>query len=252
MKDRLILTISIGENRNFIDLTKDLMASYARKTHSDFIIINDDSPLVKENNELYKTGRNNNIAYILKVKCVHYYLGLYDRVLWLDDTCIVKKNTADLFDITPYNDIKAFNEGSITDFISWKIDKHFIKQKTGYNIKEYNYINSGVVLYTQAIRDFLSNNYIDKHKILFESDYVDQGYLNFIIQFYTIPITYLDSIYNKILIQCQYSSGKCILPEDINANKIKESNDTIFHITGYYTHRYELIKTLCEIVSSPV
>jgi alpha-N-acetylglucosamine transferase len=38
-----------------------------------------------------------------KIEIINYYLNLYDRIIYLDDTCIVSPNTPNLFDLVSEN-----------------------------------------------------------------------------------------------------------------------------------------------------
>ncbi len=241
--------MSLGDNRSFIDLTRPLMELYAAKTGSEFIVIDKNSSIVKDYTQVHANGRNNNISYVLKIKAVWHYLELYDRVLWLDDTCVVKPTARDLFDIMPCDTMKAFNEGSMPELNSWKLDMIFIRQKTGFVIDTQKYINAGVVLYTQKSREYLGDYYIDKHAELFGSKYVDQGYLNFVIQQYDIPIAFFDSRCNRMMIQCEYVSGREKEAHTIDPQHIIDSDDEIYHVTGFYADRHNIVKKLCRIVS---
>lgn len=249
MKDNLILTLSVGENRNYIGLTTPLMKRYSIKTNADFIIIENNNDILKQlTTKYYNVGRANNQAYVLKVRLIHYYLGVYKNILWLDDTCIIKPDTCNLFDLIEDKYILAYNEGLVNDFNSWKYDSNFIKNTMNYKIDTKLYINSGVVLYNQGIRKYLNDDIIDKCSGLFQSKYPHQAYLNYIIQFYNLPVGFLNEIYNKLMIQCDYNDGRSKKPEDINASMILESQDKIYHITGFYINRYEMIQCLCNII----
>lgn len=250
MKERLILTLSLGKERKYINITRQFMELYAINTNSDFIVVDDNDPFIKENKTTYKNGRNNNISYILKVKLIYYYLGLYKRVLWLDDTCVIKKNTENLFEMMPDTNVAAYNEGSMNELYSWKYDKQFIKNVTNYLIDEKKYINTGVVLYSQSIREHLSDEYIEKYKKLFESKYPHQCFVNFIIQSNNIQMTFLKDIYNKILINGDLKNEWRYTGEEIDSQKIIDSNNQIYHITGYFVNRYDIVKKLCDIVLS--
>jgi hypothetical protein len=251
MKERLILTLSLGKSRNFIDITRKLMEAYAIKTNADFIIINDQSLILNTlNTTKYTTGRSNDNTLITRLRIIYYYLGLYNNVLLIDDSCIIKPDTEDLFKFTDGITMLGFNEGRIDDMNSWKLDTTLIKNKMGYFIDRKKYINGGVIVYTQSIRQYFSDIFLEKYKVLFESKYVDQAYINFIIQYYNIPISFIDEKYNKILIQCDYRSGKNKLASDIDIDDIKNSSDKIYHITGFYRDRYNIIKRLSDAINT--
>lgn len=247
MKERLILSASLGKGRKFIELTRPFMIEYSKKTSADLIIIEDSNPLLTTlNTSSYKTGRNNNKAYVLKIKLIFYYLGFYKNILWLDDTCIVKPGTYDLFYYINNSYIVGFNEGIIPSIISSKYDKKFIKDKMDFLINDLNYINSGVVIYNHNIRQYLSDEYINKYKELLKSAYPHQAYMNYIIQFYNLPCHFIDRTFNEIFIFPDVKRDINI--EDISKESITISETMIYHITGYYTNRYDIIQYICNLI----
>jgi len=248
-KPRLILSTSIGNLRNFIELTSTFMKVYAKKISADLIIIKDSDPLLGILDTIkYTTGRNNNNVYVLKIKFIFYYLNYYRDILWLDDTCIIKPDTCDLFNYINNNHIVGFNEGCLPFVNSSKYDKKFIQDKMNFSINDLNYINSGVVLYNEAIQKYLSDEYINKYKDLFNSVYPQQAYLNYIIQFYKIPCGFLEEKFNKIFILPD--SKRNMVVEDISKELIYNSENFIYHITGYYKNRYDILEHICSLIDS--
>jgi hypothetical protein len=248
MKERLILSASLGKHRNYIELTRPFMQEYSNKINADLIIIEDSNPLLTIlNTPSYLTGRSNNNAYVLKIKLIFYYLEYYENILGLDDTCIVKQGTCNLFDNIDNNYIVAFNEGILPFIKSSKYDKEFIKDKIKFLIDDLKYINSGVVIYNRNIRQYLSNTYIDTYKELLKSSYPHQAYLNYIIQFYNLPCKLLDRSFNEMFIVPDVKRDINI--KDISKERITSSETMIYHITGYYINRYDIIKYICTLIS---
>ena len=54
-----------------------------------------------------------------------------------------------------------------------------------FTINRHMYLNTGVILYTKAIRQYFSDENIEKYHRLFESIYPNQAYNNYIIQAYS-------------------------------------------------------------------
>ena len=153
-KPRLILSASIGKSRNFIELTRQFMEEYAKKTNADLIIIKDSDPIIGILDKIqYPTGRNNNNVYVLKIKFIFYYLNYYRDILWLDDTCIIKPDTCDLFNYINNNHIVAFNEGVLPSMKSSKYDKKFIQDKMNFSIKYRPQNLSQIVGHTKIINE---------------------------------------------------------------------------------------------------
>ena len=86
MKSNLIITVSIG-HRPWFNNIKKYYQLYAKKTDSDFIIIDD--------------NYQNDIKSRLKKFDIVKYLDKYERILFLDDTCIITPNCPNVFDLIP-------------------------------------------------------------------------------------------------------------------------------------------------------
>lgn len=246
LKKNLILTASFGKNRNFLKYNLENMKKYAKKTNSDLVVLNDNSKLLK-NNQLEETlkklkiGRGNNPSYYYKIFFVHYYLKYYEKVLWLDDTCYIKEDCEDLFKITKNGSIGAYPEGENSLLKSWRHDYKFIKNNKNFSINRFKYINSGIVVYTQKIRNILSSKNILDNKILIKSPYPHQSILNYLIQKNNIKITCFDEKYNRMFLDFRYSNkNRNAKPKDIKISYLKDNSNKIFHITGYYKNRMKI------------
>lgn len=175
---KLILTMCLGKERKLLDITEPYMELYAAKTDADLIILNDDSPVIINNIKHFKTlvcGRNFGESYFFKAFLIHHYLGIYEKILWLDDSCLVSPNTKNLFSMVENGTVAGHG---------WSIDKarpvdsKFIKSIVDFSIDKDKYINSGVVVYTKKSRDLFSLENIIKYSKLFESRYPHQAFLN--------------------------------------------------------------------------
>lgn len=252
MKDNAIITMNLG-NRNFIDYTMPFMIKYAKKTDSELIII-DESNIKNITNSFggdilnIKIGRKNNKSFLYKVLVIIYYSKIFNKILWVDDTCFIKESCSNLFDMISDAHIMAYNEGENKDLYSWKNNKKTIKQITGFSISETNYINSGVVLYSSKINKILSIKNIIKHKALFNNPYPHQCFLNFIIQYYNVKLKLIPNSYNCMFMNCSYNNGRNTKPENIGAEFILSDKNSIFHITGFYNYRLSIVKYISNIL----
>lgn len=251
--DNVIITMNIG-NRLFINYTKPFMIKYSLKTNSKLIIIDDSN--IKNIDKYFKNlsniqiGRNNNKSYLYKILVIIYYSNIFKKILWVDDTCIIKNECPNLFDIIDDNDIMAYNEGSNITLNSWKNNKTVIKTTLEYEIDTNKYINSGVVLYSNKINKYLNIENIVKYKSLFNNPYPHQCFLNFIIQYYNIKLKLLSSSFNCIMMNCSYNeNGKNITPNNIGDNFILSSENFIYHITSFYKYRLDIIKYIYNILT---
>jgi len=248
----LILTMSIGDSRNFISITYPYLKRYADKCGADLIVLDKHSELFREKFKDIVCGRKvNSICYILKVYSIYHYLENYEKILWLDDTCMIKKHTDNLFDMVPPGHIGGYNEGELKCLNSWKYDKKFIYTQKKFDICERNYLNSGVVVYTRECRHLLSPESIYEHKDLFQSDYPHQAFLNYQLQSNSIPLTLFDKNFNALMVCCEYNQkGQQIKGNNLCADIIDKDSICIYHITGFYINRLQLLQRLHEIFTS--
>lgn len=254
--DNAIITMNLG-NRDFINYTKPFMIKYSKKTNSKLIIINDSNieNIIKffDNLTEIKIGRNNNKSYLYKVLIIIYYSRIFNKILWVDDTCFIKETCVNLYDIIADNYIMAYNEGDNKELNSWKNNETEIKRLTGFSINTNSYINAGVVLYSKDINKILNINKIIKHKELFNNSYTDQCFLNFIIQYYNIKLKLISSSYNCMFMNCSYNNnGSNIKPESIGNQFILSNKNSIFHITGFYKHRLDIVKYISMSLSEKI
>ena len=254
--DNAIITMNLG-NRVFINYTKPFMIKYSKKTNSKLIVIDDNNikNITKSFPRLNEIiiGRNNNRSYLYKVLVILYYSKIFNKILWVDDTCFIKETCINLYDIIEDNYIMAYNEGEYKELNSWKNNEAHIKKLTGFSINTNNYINSGVVLYAKDINKILNIDKIIKHKELFNNQYPHQCFLNYIIQYYNIKLKLISKSYNCMFMNCSYKDGRNIKSKESIGNEFILSNKNfIFHITGFYKHRLNIVKYISEILSEHI
>jgi hypothetical protein len=250
LKKNLILTARFGTSSEFIKFTKKYMEKYATKCNADFLILTDKN-YVKDWDFAKKfiIGRNNNYSYLFKILSINHYLKSYNKVLWLDDTCFVKNNCENLFDmITLDKYILAYPEGENNDLSSWKYDYNFILEKTGFELNTTKYINSGVVVYTKKILNILTNENILKYKDLLKSQFPHQCLLNYLLQINNIEILKLSENHNKMFLNCNYLNGRETKPNNLTSDIIISNVSKIFHITGFYKNRSGIIERIDNVL----
>jgi hypothetical protein len=244
----LLLTMSLGADRNFLDITQPYMKQYADKYGADFIVLDDDSyPILNYNKQLnklnLKSGRNyGGNSYYLKILLIHYYLEYYDKIMWLDDSCIVSPNTENIFDMVEDGSVGGC---SIINDKAKPLDFTFIKDRKAFDINTTQYINSGIVIYTKKTRTLFSLENIILNKELLESTYPHQCYLNYMLQSNGILIRCLDNKYNDIFLHYDYLKIRNNLDTHIDTEYIRIHDTSIFHITGCRTKRQEVLKQIC-------
>jgi hypothetical protein len=242
LKPNLILTARFGDNVKFLNLTQKYMKKYAIKCNADLEIITDRN-YIKDWNfaNKFKIGRRNNYSYLFKFLSVIHYLKYYEKVLWLDDTCFVKNNCENLFNmISSDKYILAYSEGENDDLNSWKHDCDFIFKKVGFQLNRKDYINSGVVIYTKKMLNIINYKNILEYNYFLSSEYPHQCLLNFLLQKNNTEILKLSECYNTMFLNCTYENGKEITKNEINSSHILSDKSKIFHITGFYKNRYSI------------
>lgn len=251
---RLILTQSYKRSHNFLDLTAPFMRLYAAHCKADFVIVTENSPLFSLLSvKGIKVGRpNNGEAYIMKMLAVGHFLEAYDKVLWLDDTCIVKDTTPDIFEqLSDAYDIAAYAEGKKLDVMAARRDKEFLQRHVAFDMDTRQYINSGVVVYSQRCKPFLNANFITGWSRLFMSSYADQGYINFVIQNYKLRLLDLDEKFNSMFLVNGYTEDeRNLCTERLAKEHVCTDAKQIIHLTGFYKNRFELLEAVSSILSA--
>ena len=107
------------------------------------------------------------------------------------------------------------------------------------------YINGGVLVWTQGVRNYISPTYIDKYRQFFLSAYVEMAYLAYIIQTEKLPLIRLTDAYNKMnFIGALTPKDKLTRSYDLKKDMLKDDRVYIYHVTGFYKHRFELVHSL--------
>ncbi len=94
---RAIVTIAIGKSYTKLgNLTHPLMRSYAAKVNAEFIVVTEhDSSLLSPHFAKY---------------CLFDWLGVYERILYVDTDVLIVDHCPDLFDIVPSGQLGVFLE----------------------------------------------------------------------------------------------------------------------------------------------
>ena len=242
-----VFTISI-DDRPYIDITINYFKEYAKKINADFILI-DKLENLSEN--ISNTGiltNSNKRESIQKILSIHNLLNRYERIIFFADTVIVKEDTPNLFDIVPYNMIGGLYEDNSPqgrDLLSLKYDTMFIKKNKNVNI--INYLNNGVMVISNNNKDIFSESNIIKHLDLFYSNYVDQTYINYMIN-NTMIYDLTEKYNNMCLIDYNNNVNRYLneLPSVYICNIIKENY--IFQITGYYANRLNILRQISKLL----
>lgn len=265
----LVLTASIGD-RPFNQFTIDSQQKYAAKIGSDFKCITEYEVDPKFNE--IEIGRGGNTAYLIKILVINDALEQYDRVIWLDDTCVVSANTPNLFDIVPYELFGAHNEG-ILDWVMADVQTKELYEENGFPniITSQGYFNTGVMVVSKIHQQLFSDDIILKMGVQrhFANAYPEQTYLNFLIAKLRLGFFALPSIFNRMVVNVDELEGVRVNYETytprqsgfagmftqfnfLNAEntRLGQINGAyIYHITSFYKpdKRYKLIERLHQI-----
>jgi hypothetical protein len=265
----LVLTASIGD-RPFSKYTIDSMQKYAKRIGAEFKCVTEfqrDSRY----DVIKFTGKRQSV-FIDKLLLIQREIDQYDRIIWMDDTCVVAHDTPNLFKIVPYELFGAHNEG----ILSWvTCAKSTIKRYENTSFKDIitsqSYFNAGLMVISGAHRNLFDDDLIiqlGKNGHMYDA-YVDQTYLNLLVKNYNVPFFALPSIFNRMAVNVAQIKGKRVNYDNYepietavaikleNFDFLNEENTTvganngafIYHITSIYDtdQRYKLIKKLYEI-----
>ena len=235
-----IIVLNIG-NRPYINHSRNSMVEYSKKCNSDIFFITELSltDKITENLKLINGGRNNISVYVQKIYSIYEYLGKYEKVLLLDDTCIVTSKTPNLFKLLKKNsNIYAVSEKHKSAI--YKREFIFIKKTKNIEINEY--VNTGVMLVHRDNRIYFSEKYILDNIKLFESKYPNQAYINYLFQ---NKFSLLEKKYNFSGLLDKNTELRSRDLVDIYELDNLIKNNYIFHITGYYKNREHIIKIIC-------
>lgn len=239
-----LLTLNIN-HRPFINITKPYMILYANKIKADFLL---DDRLDSFIDTLgYIPAQRSNIqAYLQKCISIYHYLDKYDRIMFIDDTCMIHPHTPNLFQLCDSTMIGGFNESQLKDINSYEYDLNYIQNRKQITIT--HYLNTGILIVSKCHRYLFSPSMIEEHLDLFESKYPTQCYLNYLIGRDNVPIFSLEEKFHQ---QCLFNYKD---NSNRNVKKLPSSyiieliySQFIFHITGYYKYRLFIIKQINEI-----
>lgn len=207
----LLLTLSVG-NRPWFNTTKKSMIEYSQKINCDFMII--DKPHLNPRN----------------LKCEIYdLLDRYDRIIYLDDTCIITQSCPNLFDIVPENNFGVFCEPRSLISVYQILDEGF----KYYKINKCNdnlFFNSGVMVISKIHKEIFKP--VEMKNIC---GFYDQVYFNCKRCELNIPIYNLTNRFNYMI------------PFKNNVKLV--NNVYIYHITRGQECRSTVIQMLNKLLN---
>lgn len=265
MAPRAVVTGCFGAGRleGHARHTLPLLRAYAARVGAAFVPYDDRDAerLLREHGGAWarraRVGRGGNRGYLLKALALRDALLAHRSVLWLDDSCALSPSDCDdLFALFPEDvcDMAAFPEGTLDWVASFPADARWVWRASGFRLHRESYVNTGVLLLhaTDATRRVLSEASLSRASHLLAGPYVDQTMLNYLLQDAAAATTTaptrlrlapLPARFNVILLGCGYDEAgretRQVSPDFLSAHP-----GAIFHVTGFYRHRAELLASL--------
>lgn len=264
---KCIVTISRGD-RPWFNLSEESMIAYAKACDAEFIR-GEELNIDLEPYKHIKFGRPTGLFLFERLPILSELLKKYDRVLWLDDTCVISKYCPNIFDTVPYGYVGAHNEG-ILNWVS--APKHFIKllKDSGFKLKVdiSQYFNAGVLLVDKSHSFLFEKENLIKYGNFgyFSDSWVDQTYLNILTVANNAPVFHLPYLFNVMMVFSLTEEQKHYL--SVLENKILEVNENnipsfinresvapggynhafIWHLTSFWENdiKHEIIKELSK------
>lgn len=190
MKPNLIVTIMTGGDPSF-PYAKKSFEDYAKKVNADFLCID------KIEEKLYPFYKSNNLTNALFKKLnLGFYLKRYKRILYIDGDILITPHAKNIFDVYKNpNKIYMFNEGLLTNR---QKELELISNRLREPIKDKNYFNAGVILFSRNINFLQQLRLNDLEYFYNTSNWFDQTYINFEYRFNNLKIQSLDYGFNRM------------------------------------------------------
>lgn len=196
-----------------------------------------------------KPGRPNKLAYAAKAYYAWKLLNQgYSRVLMLDDTCLVGRYSRNVFNVVPIG-FTAFTETGLEHALdSFNFIDSTVKKSSLASLKRYNserYGNTGVVLYDRNIMDAISPERIIKASSLVVAKRPHQTLFYYLLERAGSKIKIIPDTFNKV----PGTKAGLTKEQRKELNSIESYFDPtvdIWHVTGFYEHRQELIYDIAK------
>ena len=241
-----IVIVSIG-NRPWLELTFPTVLAYAASvgaipflfdtlpTKSEFPI-----PDLPE-----RPGRRNKLAYAMKLYLPAKLLGEFDRVICMDDSCLITKETPDLFKILKKGHVAGVPEpGGYGREHCIKATLNTVDRHAGRLISgNAPYFNGGLMIYDKSYLDLCSPERIIANRELLLCGFLDQAMNHFFFCSGGARTQTLPQEFNSINIFEGERSSVCLLSDPLESAYI-------YHVTGwwdaYRDGRHNTIKMISE------
>jgi len=247
-----IITLTTS-GRTFLQKTYDNIARIAQKWNVDFKVYTEqDITLTKSQSrtlERFESKRENILNYFLKMLCINDALTQYDRVLWIDDTCVISTFTQNIFNVVPHECIGGLIIKPAYETRELSHDTEFIKNKYNVDINS-NYINSGVVVVSKTHRSIFGWSSILQHIDLFQSFYPTQAYLAYKFTIDNIKLFDITCINHFMPAWLQYENSASMDLTDISDEHEFLASKSIIHFSGFHRQRSVLHANFVDYINT--
>lgn len=238
----VVITLTT-EGREFITKTKSSIRNIAKIWGADFKIYSDVSEVLTEEQiqsfSLIESKRPHILNYFAKMMCIYDALTKYDRVLWIDDTCIISPFAQNLFSVVPVEELGGFVVKKSYGMNECNEDSRFIKERRDVETSDL-YINTGVVLASKSHQSLFSFDEMLKDVDLFESFYPTQAYLIYKITTENIPVYDLKTINHFMPCMLKYEDKLFMQTQTVMPEIKTMAAHAIIHFSGFHKYRETL------------
>lgn len=212
-----------------------------------FFISDDDAHDLPYSEPETRRGRPNKRAYALKSYFAWRYLEHhgYDKVLMVDDTCVIHPDSPNIFNEHPGADVvftttsKHHARRSHLHILATPLASH-----VGLLVHHERYANSGVVIYDkQASHAFEPEEIVGAQELL-TAKYPHQTLLYYLVEKHGLEVGLISKKWNRL-------PGLELAREDraelrTVRDYVDAENNYLMHFTGGYKHRGVLVEDLAQ------
>lgn len=241
------------QDRNFISQTKETIENISNVWQADFKIYSDITELMTEEQQnvfsKIKSKRPNIVSYFAKMLCIYHALKEYDRVLWIDDTCIFSPFAQNLFSVVPPEKFGGLVIKQSYNMNECNNDREYIKTARNIDVDDV-YINTGVVLVSKCHQHIFSFEDMLSDIDLFESFYPTQAYLVYKITVGKIPVYDITTINHFMPCMLKYEDKLFMHTTSLSSNIKTIAAHSIVHFSGFHKYREILHQKINNIFNS--
>jgi len=247
---RAIVMIAIGD-RPWSTASARTFAHYAREVGADLHLVTEDPPPADFPlaDLADRPGRRDKRAYAAKAFYAWKFLepGAYDRVLVLDDSCLVRRGAGNLFELAPPGACGFTGTSASHAEQSFEVIRQYCTARDlALPILDPGcYMNTGVMLYDRAFREALSPDRICEAADLLFAPYPNQTLTYYLLQRAGVEMFRMPKSYNTIPAMKLGPAARSLL-DDISGFVSRDIQ--IYHLTSAFKNRGALVDQLAGIL----